>query len=181
MDRKKIEAPVKLSKIPSNAIHVRILTKDDISGVVKVAIMYRRAMEHPDIPYFDRRRRKLLEKSIDEKRHLVFVAEIDGKIVGFFDVRYYEDWFRVCLHIHIEHMFISGEQKDGKFIYKMRGIGSKLLRWTLRYFIKNYLYKYHQLFFYTEGNPLTLDRLMQKNGFVKSPQAFYFKKVRRGA
>lgn len=183
MGRKKTETPtVKNTKIPPEDIRVRLLKKEDVSGVIRVVNMYRRGRNHPYIPSFDRKRLELVEQSINDDGHLIFVAEIDDEIVGFFDVRYYEDWFRVCLHIHIEHMFVSNkkhDRKDGRreFIYQRRGIGSKLMRNVLSYFRKKYLNEYHLLFFYSEGN-ITIERLMKKHGFWITPASFFVKKVK---
>ena len=125
---------------------VRLADKKDIEMIVKLADKW-----HPFSEEENKRRLKTLGKTLNWEGHKVFVAEDNGEVVGWFDVREYKDWFMLRRSVHIEHIFSK---------YERRGIGSKILQAIIEY------YKdaddMNTVFFYSEGG---VDRFFVKNGF----------------
>jgi len=159
---------------PLENIIIRFFKEEDINRLTEICHMH---FKDSNV----KSNRGMLERSLCEKGHKILVAEIpDGKskkIIGFFDVRYYEDWLISSLSIHIEHMFVSLEKtREGKYLYMLRGVGSKLMEEVIKYF-ERYLDSYEQLHFYSEGR---INRFMLKNNFVISKQKFYMRDIKKG-
>lgn len=139
---------------------VRLATHKDIENIVNLAYEW-----HPCNEEEEERRKSILERTLNKKGHKIFIAEVDEKMVGWFDIRIYEDWFMLRKSIHIEHIFVFAS-------YQRRGVGSAIMNKIKEIEADNM----NLTFFYSEG---IVDSFFVKNGFYVSPQHFYiFKKYR---
>jgi len=114
-------------------------------------------------------RRDFIAKSIESG--VCFVAEIDGKVVGYtvFDYTFYSNGMIDMLYIYPEH--------------RRQGIGTKLVKHV------ELICKTEKLFTSTNQSNLPMQRLLNKLGYVASgfidnldeddPEIVYFKRVKK--
>jgi len=142
-------------------IKIRLATEDDIDRLVYLANEW-----HPIKKEIEHKIRvDTLRETLNKEGHKIFVAENEErKIVGWFDVRTYKDWFMLRFSVHVEHIYVYPT-------YQNQGIGSLIMDE-----IKKYCSEMAEktdmniIFIYSEG---IVDRFFTKNGFYISPQHFY--------
>lgn len=139
-------------------IKIRFANESDVSKLVELANEWHSFSEKENI-----RRKQILQATLKEIGHKIFVAETNGQIIGWFDVREYKDWFMLRHSIHIEHIYVCSS-------YRKQGIGSKILQ-TIIDFFKN-TQEINLVFFYSEG---VVDEFFVKNGFKVTKTRFYIR------
>jgi len=148
-------------------VKIRLAELKDVDEIIKLAEEW-----HPVHNDTERGiRRATLMETLGKEGHEVFIAEGAGKIIGWFDVRTYKDWFMLRYSIHVEHIFVTAT-------YRNRKVGSMILQKIIEYYEKlGEQSNMNLVFFYSEG---IVDAFFEKNGFYVSSQHFYIRKKRLG-
>ena len=149
----------------NNLFKVRLATKEDIDAIVLLAEEW-----HPIHEALEREiRRETLKETLSKEGHEIFVATEGEKIIGWFDVRAYLDWYMLRYAVHVEHIFVVAGHRN-------KGVGSLILTKIKEYYNKlGVQSKMNLMFFYSEG---AVDRFFVKNDFYVSQQHFYIHKER---
>lgn len=119
-------------------VNVRLATVHDASVIASIAQDW-----IPFNPEACVQRLRTFEETFEDCGHVFFVAELEGKMVGYIEVRTYKDWFVLRRSIHIEHAIVL---KD----YRWKGIGTQILKAIFEYFKDPE--DMYVLFFYTESS-----------------------------
>jgi len=148
-------------------IDVRLAEQKDIDEIVISGEEW-----HPIHNETDREfRKKTLMETLGKEGHEIFVAENGGKIIGWFDVRAYEDWHMLRYSVHVEHIFVVSAYRGIK-------VGSTILQKIIEHYEKiGEKSNMNIMFFYSEGS---VDSFFEKNGFYTSSQHFYIRKKQIG-
>jgi len=144
-----------------NPFKVRLATQEDIDKIVRLA------EEWHDGAIDCKIRKETLKETLSKEGHEIFVAIKDEKIIGWFDIRAYLDWFLLRYSVHVEHIFVTSA-------YCKKGVGSLILAKIMEHYRKlgeqsNMLV----MFFYSEG---IVDRFFTKNRFTITRQHFFVRK-----
>lgn len=145
-------------------INVRLAKICDCSAIASISQEW-----IPFNPEAHVQRLRTFEETFEDCGHMFFVAESEGKIVGYIEVRTYKDWFMLRRSIHIEHAIVF---KD----YRYKGIGSQILKAIFEYFkeIEDQMYV---LYFYTESSWNGFWE--KKNKMINSGQHIFEKKIEK--
>lgn len=148
-------------------VNVRLAEQKDIDEIVMLAAEW-----HPVHNDNEQKiRGETLRETLSKEGHEVFIAENAGKIIGWFDVRTYKDWYMLRFSVHVEHIFVTTA-------YRGRKVGSMILQKIIEYYEKlGEQSNMNLIFFYSEGD---VNAFFEKNGFYTSQQHFYIRKKRIG-
>jgi len=122
-------------------LEIRPAKESDIDKIVEMAIEFERYLidldntlmsEIPPAPIY----RKYLLAAMKERTHYAFIAELDGRPVGFADLRIYPEFMHGGLSAYLHNLFVREE-------YRGRGIGDALLKKTMEQAKKTGAVAYH--------------------------------------
>jgi len=144
-------------------INIRLAEQKDIDEIVMLSEEW-----HPVHNETEREiRKETLRETLGKEGHEIFVAENGGKIIGWFDVRVYKDWFMLRYAVHVEHIFVTSA-------YRRIKVGSMILQKIIKYYENlGEQLNMNIVFFYSEGS---VDSFFEKNGFYTSQQRFFIRK-----
>jgi GNAT superfamily N-acetyltransferase len=154
----------------SEEITVRLAIEKDIEQILELAEKW-----HPTHEPIEKEiRREKLRKTFEPEYdwYEIWVAETNQKIIGWFDIKVYKDWFMLRYVVHIDHMFVTSE-------YRNKGIGTLIMNKIKGHYeevARNT--KINVLYFCSEGS---VDEFFLKNEFRLSAQHYYIyrKQIRR--
>lgn len=145
-------------------VNVRIATKHDVIAILNVGQEW--IVFNPEALV---QRLKTLEETFTDQGHMIFIAEIDKEIVGWIEVRTYEDWFMLRRSVHIEHAVVLRKYRD-------KEVGSQILKMIFDYF-KNLAGNMYVVFWCTESS---WNGFWEKhNKMQNSGQKFFIKLVEK--
>ena len=137
---------------------VRIATKDDAQQILEIAREWMPLNKEAE----EQREKSLIKVLEKSNGHLIFIAEEDGEIIGWFDVKSCDDWFMLRKSVHIEHINVAKKHRG-------RGVGSKICQAIFNYF-RDKEGEMYLIFFYSESG---FTRFFVKNGFTITGEKFY--------
>lgn len=151
-------------------IIVRLATENDVEQIIELAEEWHPTHEPIEKEIRCEKLRNTFKPEYDW--YEIWVAETNQKIIGWFDIKVYRDWFMLRYVVHVEHMFITS-------IYRKKGVGILMMTKIKEYYEKVAMNtKMNVLYFCSEGD---VDDFFLKSDFRLSAQHYYIyrKQLRR--
>lgn len=140
---------------------IRLATLEDVPSIVAIASQW-----HPFTEEAEKQRFATLRETLNKNGNVIFVAQrkFTKEIVGWFNVRYYKDWFMLRMSVHVEHINIRED-------WRSKGIGSQIMQAIINHFDGKEDGMY-VIFYYSEGG---WETFFNKNELQTTNQHFYVK------
>ncbi len=122
-------------------LEIRHAKESDIDKIVEMAIEFERYLINVDSTLMSeippaKIYRKFLLAAMKERTHYMFIAEMDGRPVGFTDLRVYPEFMHGGQSAYLHNLFVREEHRG-------KGIGGALLKRTIEEAKKQGAVAYH--------------------------------------